>query len=108
MFHFHLTRYWFEQFRDGYKSFEYRVATPREVVRLNRECFGRDRIPCRLYCDYPKKDDSSKILNGFVNGARFVRLYDLPQAEKQFFLNRTDDENRINDNTLFVEYWLDV
>lgn len=110
MFHFHLTRYWFNQFKNRNKFCEYRVATPREVNRLNNQCslvkFGCS-IPCRLYCGYPKKGDSERILDGFVCSARFVRLYDLPQAEKRFFLDKTDPDYRINDNTLFVAYYLE-
>lgn len=111
MFHFHLTRYWFNQFKKGLKTTEYRVANPREIARLNKECAfstnDGNRIPCRLYCGYPKKDDSERILDGFVCGAHFVQLYNLPQAEKCFFLDKTDPDYRINDNTLFVAYYLE-
>lgn len=110
MFHFHLTRFWFDKFKNGLKTIEYRVSTPREETRLNNQCsmvkFG-EFIPCRLYCGYPKKGDSERIIDCFVRSAHFVRLYDLPQAEKRFFLSKTDSEYRINDNTLFIAYYLE-
>ena len=107
MFHFHLTRYWFDQFKKGLKTTEFRVATPREVNRLNKQCsltkFGCP-IPCRLYCGYPKKCDSDRVLDGFVSRARFVSFCELPQVEKRFFL---DKDRFINDNTFFVAYYLE-
>lgn len=110
MLHFHLTRYWFDQYKNGFKSIEYRVATPREENLLNNQFalvkFG-DHISCRLYCGYPRKGDLDRILDGFVRGVRFVRLCDLPQAEKRFFLNKTDSVFCINDNTLFFAYELE-
>lgn len=111
MLHFHLTRYWFDQFKNRNKFCEYRVATSREIKRLNKECaFSTNdgkRIPCRLYCGYPKQGDSERVLDGFVCGARFIQLCNLPMAEKCFFLDKDSPEYRITDNTLFVAYYLE-
>ena len=63
MYHFHLTKYWFDKFKDGSKSVEYRFYTE----RLKKQIFKDMRSACsswssaRLYCGYPKKDDSTDL-----------------------------------------------
>lgn len=109
MLHFHLTRYWFDRFKKGLKTTEYRVANARNSRMLQNAFIKHGAslscalllvacdIPCKLYCGYPKSNDLSRVLVGRVVVVRLVPLSSLPKAEQEFFGSRGIGD----DKTLF-------
>lgn len=106
MYHFHLTKYWFDKFKDGSKSVEYRFYTE----RLKKQIFKDMRSACsswssaRLYCGYPKKDDSSRILRAKVVCINFPLWYQLPADVREFMLKNCKEQ--IFEDSVFVAFQL--
>ena len=89
MWHFHLTKYWFDQIKNGSKTTEYRILTERLKKQLAKDAlkpFGWSAI--RFYCGYPKKNDFSKVLTASLYVVRYCRFYELPVDVREFFIKQ--------------------
>lgn len=109
MFHFHLTEHWFNQIKNGSKSVEYRFLTERLKKQLAKEAlkpFGWSGI--RFYCGYPKKDDSSKILNASLYVVRYCRFYELSVDVREFFLKQKNIVQLFDDSVFLAFEFGDV
>lgn len=104
MWHFHLTKYWFEQIKNGSKTIEYRFLTERLKKQLAKDALnpsGWSRI--RFYCGYPKRNDSSKILKASLYVVRYCRFYELPADVRAFFIKQKNIV-QILDDSLFLSF----
>ena len=112
MLRFHLTRYWFDRFKNGFKAIEYRVANARNSRMLKKVldkygfslsgvlCLLKCDIPCKLYCGYPKSTDLDRVLIGRVVMVKLVPLSCLPKVEEEFFIRSGIDDSK----TLFYAF----
>lgn len=57
--HLHVKKKYFDQIKSGEKKYEYRRMTPYWKKRL---VIGREYNLIVIYCGYPRKGDSSKVL----------------------------------------------
>ena len=102
MWHFHLSRYWFDKIKNGSKKIEFRFLTERLQKQLGKDSLrpgGWSKI--RFYCGYPKKNDSSKILEASLYVVSFIRFYELPSDVRAFFLKQKNIV-QLFDDSIFV------
>lgn len=90
--HLHVKKKYFDQIKAGKKNEEYRRETPYWRKRL---VFAAEPNLIMVYCGYPKKGDSSRILlfryagyyhaHGFLHeefGAKPVNVFVIPLREE--------------------------
>lgn len=91
MFHFHLTKYWFDQIKSGNKRCEYRLITDRMRKIVHNELSRSSVWPAKIYCGYPKSSDKERVLDVVVKEVNIFGGFELPPRVKEFLKPASGD-----------------